>query len=128
MYRLGKCLNLHQREVLAKSFILANLNYCPMVWHFCSSVKNTAKIEIIYKRALKFMMNDFTSDYEISGQSIYTEIYKTADVLSASYLKELSIPRNSAYTSRGSQNPSMPRVNKTSYGLKSIRYQGPKLI
>ena len=34
-----------------------------MVWHFCSC-KNTAKIERIHKRALKFMLNDFTSDYE----------------------------------------------------------------
>ena len=31
LYRLGKYLNLQQREVLVKSFILANFNYCPMV-------------------------------------------------------------------------------------------------
>ena len=64
LYRLGKYLNLQQREVLVKSFILANFNYCPMVWHFCSC-KNTAKIERIHhEHALKFMLNDFTSDYE----------------------------------------------------------------
>ena len=92
LYRLGKYLNLQQREVLVKSFILANFDYCPMVWHFCSC-KNTAKIERIRKRALKFMLNDFTSDYETLMakantsklkvrrlRSICTEIYKTATV------------------------------------------------
>ena len=43
LYRLGQYLNLQQSEVLVKSFIQANFNYCPMVWHFCSC-KNTAKI------------------------------------------------------------------------------------
>ena len=63
LYRLGKYLNLQQRVVLVKSFILAYFNYCPIVWHFCSC-KNTAKMERIHKRGLKFMPNDFTSDYE----------------------------------------------------------------
>ena len=41
-YRLGQYLNLQQREVLVKSFILANFNYFPMVWHFCScEIKQT---------------------------------------------------------------------------------------
>ena len=139
LYRLGKYLNLQQREVLVKSFILANFNYCPMVWHFCSC-KNTAKIERIHKRALKFMLNDFTSDYETliakantstlevkRLRSICTEIYKTANDLNAPYMKELFVPRNLTYALRGSQNLSVPRVNQTTYGLKSIRYQGPKI-
>ena len=110
-----------------------------MVWHFCSC-KNTAKIERIHKRALKFMLNDFTSDYETliakantstlevkRLRSICTEIYKIANDLNAPYMKELFIPRNSTYALRGSQNLSVPRVNQTTYGLKSIRYQGPKI-
>ena len=114
-------------------FILANFNYCPMVWHFCSC-KNTAKIERIHKRALKFMLNDFTSDYETliakantstlevkRLRSICTEIYKTANDLNAPYMKELFIPRNSTYALRGSQNLSVPRVNQTTYGLKSTK-------
>ena len=63
LYRLDKYLNLQQGEVLVKSCITANFNYCPMVWHFCSC-KNTAKMKRIHKRALKFVLNDFTSDYE----------------------------------------------------------------
>ena len=103
-------------------------------------LKNTAKMERIHKRALKFMLNDFTSDYEtlmakanISTlqvkrlRSICTEIYKTAHDLNASYMKELFTPRNSTCALRGSQNLPASRVNQTTYGLKSIRYQGPKI-
>ena len=59
LYRLGQYLNLQQRQILVKSFILANFNYCLMAWHSCSC-KNTAKMEKIHKHALKFMLNDFT--------------------------------------------------------------------
>ena len=60
-------------------------------------------------------------------RSICTEIYKTTNDLNAPYMKELFIPRNSTYALRGSQNLSVPSVNQTTYGLKSIRYQGPKI-
>ena len=86
------------------------------------------------------MLNDFTSDYETliakantstlevkRLRSICTETYKTASDLNAPYMKELFIPRNSTFALRGSQNLSVPRVNQTTYGLKSIRYQGPKI-
>ena len=97
-------------------------------------------MERIHTRALKFMLNNFTSDYEtlmakanISTLefkrliSICTEIYKTANYLNAPYMKKLFIPRNSTYELRESHNLSVSRVNQTTYGLKSIRYQGPKI-
>ena len=34
LFRLNRYLLPHQRKVLTKSFVLANFNYCPMVWHF----------------------------------------------------------------------------------------------
>ena len=72
--------------------------------------KYSQKIERIHKRALKLMLNDFTSDYETLMakantstlevkrlRSICTEIYKTGNDLSAPYMKELLVPRNSTY-------------------------------
>ena len=57
LFRLNRYLLSHQRKVLTKSFVLANFNYCPMVWHFCSC-KNVQKMERIDKRALRFVLND----------------------------------------------------------------------
>ena len=49
--------------MLINSFIYSNFNYCPLVWHF-SSRKSINKIENIQKRALRFLLNDYSSDYE----------------------------------------------------------------
>ena len=57
------CLNQEAKQVLIQSFIMSNFNYCPLVWLFCSSkLKN--KQECIQKRALRFLYNDYESDYE----------------------------------------------------------------
>ena len=56
-------LGLEERKILINSFIYTNFNYCPLVWHFCSR-KSINKIENIQKRALRFLLNDSSSDYE----------------------------------------------------------------
>ena len=47
--RLGSFLNFTQRKVLAQSFVLANFNYCPTIWHFCSA-KDQHKTEKVQER------------------------------------------------------------------------------
>ena len=61
--RIGHLIGLEGSKILINSFINANLNYCPIVWHF-SSRKSINKIENIQKRALRFLLNDYSSDYE----------------------------------------------------------------
>ena len=34
LFRLKNYLNFEQKKVLIESFIYANFNYCPLVWHF----------------------------------------------------------------------------------------------
>ena len=53
---------LRREKVLAQSFVYSNFNYCPLVWHFCSS-KSTHKIEKIQERALRFLGNDHVGPY-----------------------------------------------------------------
>ena len=61
---LGKVehlLGLEERKILINSFIYANFNYCRLVWHF-SSRKFMNKIETKQKRALRFLLNDCSSN------------------------------------------------------------------
>ena len=51
-----------KKEVLLNSFVYSNFNYCPLVWHFCSS-KSLYKIEKVQERGLRLLHNDFASDY-----------------------------------------------------------------
>ena len=61
--RLSKYLDIQSRMHIFKTFILANFNYCPSVWHFCSA-SCTNKVERIQERGLRFVFRDFTSSYE----------------------------------------------------------------
>ena len=61
--RIRHLIRLEERKILINSFIYSNFNYCPLVWHF-SSRKSVNKIENIQKRALRFLLNDYSSDYE----------------------------------------------------------------
>ena len=41
--RIQKFMDFKKKEVLLNSFVYSNFNYCPLVWHFCSS-KSVYKI------------------------------------------------------------------------------------
>ena len=56
-------LNKDQRNIIANSFTYSNVNYCPLIWHFCSQrlINNIANNQ---KCTLRFVLNDNTSNYE----------------------------------------------------------------
>ncbi len=62
MYRFKNIFDIKEKEQICNTFILANFNYCPKIWHLCGKT-NTKKIERIQKRALRFMFNDHCSTY-----------------------------------------------------------------
>jgi len=63
LIRIRRYITVNDRFKIYNSFILSNLNFCPLVWHTCGSV-STKKLEKIQKRALRFVFNEFTSDYD----------------------------------------------------------------
>ena len=61
--RIGKNICKLGKLNIYHSFILSNFSYCPLSWHFCGE-KNTIKLEKIQERALRFIYNDYISDYD----------------------------------------------------------------
>ena len=123
-------------QVIVQSFILAHFNYCPLVWYF-TSAKQVNKIEKIQERALRFIFNDYFSDYESllkklkfpsmqirRIRSLCVEIFKSLNDLNGPYMKELFIRNESTYNLRSYNDLLVPRVNQTTFGLRSIRYKG----
>ena len=99
--RIQKHMGFKKKEVLLNSFVVSNFNYCPLVWHFCSS-KLLKKIEKIQERTLRIPYNDSNSDYnQILNKSSKTsmeikrlrklalEIFKTLNHLNPEYMKEI---------------------------------------
>ena len=62
--RLHRYLGFKEKEILINSFVYANFNYYPLIWHF-SPAKSVRKIERIQVIALRILYNDFESDYEV---------------------------------------------------------------
>ena len=60
--RIQKCKGFKEKEFLFNSFAYSNFNYCPFIWHFCSS-KSLYNIKKIQKQALRLLHNNFASDY-----------------------------------------------------------------
>ena len=124
------------RKMLIQSFVFSHFNYFPLVWYF-TTARQLQKIERIQERALKFTTDDYESSYEMlmrntetttmrvrQMQSLCVEIYKTLSNLNPKYMRELFERNSSSYSTRRPNDLKIPRVNQTSYGSKSIRFEG----
>ena len=86
-------------QLNAVTFIFSKFNYCPLVWHFCSS-NSSQKIEKIQLCCLRIIYNDYSSDYqtllnrsqkpsmEIKRlKNLALEIFKRVNDLNPSFMK-----------------------------------------
>ena len=101
LIRIKQFLSFHTKEILINSYIISNLNYCPLVWMF-SSTQSINKIENLQKQALHFLYDDFEASYEDllskGGKSkinvrrlrtLCVEIYKTLNDLNPSFMNDI---------------------------------------
>ena len=59
---VSKHLNINSRRTIYNSFIMSNLTYCPLVWHFCGKINNQT-LEQIQENALRILFPDYNSSY-----------------------------------------------------------------
>ena len=124
-----------RKEVLLNIFVYSNFNYCPQVWHFCSS-KSLYKIAKIQERALRLLYNHFSSYYPdiskkksgkatmeiIRLQCIALEIFKTVINPHPYYMKEI-FSKTTNLTHRP-LDINFNQNNTTKYGSNSLRSLG----
>ena len=135
--RLNSFLGFEEKKVLVNSFIYGNFNYCPLVWHFCSKSSRN-KIENIQKRALRFLLNDYDSDYNTLLQksnkctmeirrirTLALETFKTINDLNPSFMKNLFNKRK--FSNRRENDLEIPRRYTVKFGDNSITCLGPHI-
>ena len=132
--RIQKYMGFKEKEVLINSFVYSNFNYCPLVWHFCSS-KSMNKIQ---ERALRILHNDLVSDctglLKKSGKATMTikrlrclalEIFKTLNNVNPNYMKEI-FPKSTNLTHRP-LDTKISQSNTTKFGINSLMILGPHI-
>ena len=62
LQHMRRSLDYVSRMAIYNSFIISNFNYCPVVWMFTSK-SSLNNLENIQKRTLRFVCNDFVSNY-----------------------------------------------------------------
>ena len=110
-----------------------------MVWLFTSK-SSLSKLENIQKRALRFVLNDYESDYNdlltkanVPGIKIMTlrqlaiEMYKSVTKINPEFLNELFLSKQCTYNLRNVSVLERPKVNTTQFGLRSFKSYSSKI-
>ncbi len=106
------------------SFILANLNDCPLIW-INRNRTDMKRIENVQKRELRIVYNDRTSNYSELLNS--TKVYKAMNNLTPSYISDKFKEKTLSYNLRSSQIITQPKFNSQTHGYDSLRNEGTRL-
>ena len=61
--RINRFIDCEETKILTQSFVHSNFNYCPLAWTLCNP-KSMRKIELIQKRVLRILLDDYVSPYK----------------------------------------------------------------
>ena len=139
LIRFQSQLRLKEKEIIFKTFILSNFNFCPIVWHFCSK-QSARNMEKIQERALRFLSNDYQSSYasllrktgyislHLSRlKSIAVEVFKCTQKLNPTFMNDMFTIKESNINLRDPSRLYIPRFDKIQYGKKTFSYYGSHL-
>ena len=126
-----------EMKIILDSFIFSNFNYCPFVWHLCSTALSQ-KIKKIQECTLRLLYNDSYSSYnslllkaerrtmEVSRlRRLSIEVFKALKFLNPDFMR--------TYFKKGSHSPGRKnglvfnRTKTITFGEKSLRTLGPKI-
>ena len=134
--RLQKYMGKPEKVTIVNSFIYADFNYCPLVWHF-STCELIRKIEKIQKCYVRREFDDYDSDYDAllrkSGKVtmeikqlrvLAIEILKTVNNLNPNYMKDICTPK--LHRQVRPNDILVKHHNTITFGTKSLKTLGPK--
>ena len=122
---------------MVRTFVISQFNYCPIVWHFCGA-GDTHKIEKLHERALRFIFNDYESEYKEflnkhdettlylkRVRVIAQEVYKATNGLSPKYISELLTDRNRKM--RRPLDIYVPFARQVKFGSRTYNFEAPSI-
>ena len=134
LQRLTGVLVHKSRMAIYESFVMANFDYCPLVWFFTSR-SSISKLEKIQERALRFVLRDSVSCYDeliskakvdalrVSAvKKMATEIFKILNHISPGYFENYFQKARNSYSLRDNN-----KLVQPSHGIKSFQCYGAHL-
>ena len=122
------------------AFIMPHFQYCSTIWHFCGA-RNSEKLELLNKHALRIILGDNVSTYEVLLEKLdlvglskrrfldmLILVYKSFQEATPDYITALLTPRINTNGLRGTNKLQLPRVNTTSFGKKILRISCPQIM
>ena len=135
LYRLKNKVGQDNKMRLYYAFIVSNLTYCSLIWHFCGA-KNTQLIEKINERGLRFVRNDFTTEYHdllslLDRPTMFLDrlrqilvmAFKSVNQVGPAFLHEHLAIKSIPHDLRGGSKLVLPKFKSVKYGKKSILYE-----
>ncbi|KAL9976578.1 hypothetical protein ACROYT_G013899 [Oculina patagonica] len=136
--RLKNILSFSSKLSLYTSFIMSYFSYCSSIWHHCLK-SDSSKLNKLHERVLRYVYRDLSSDYSSLANHIgYTQedcriqdmliiVFKAMNGSAPEYLRNLFCIRDNVKNLRGMNKMVIPKVNTTTFGLKSARYTAVKV-
>jgi hypothetical protein len=137
--RVSRFLTDECRLLLFNSFVLSNLNYGCVIYHYCS-LSDAKKLEALQKRSLRFCLQDFLSPYQqlLLDAKVPTLYVRRLRCILETMFKiihddlppvssSLFTPQHELYNLRRTNTLSLPLTQTVRYGTNSISYNGVSL-
>ena len=134
--RIRNYLDNKQANILCKTTVLANFNYCPLIWMFSFKAANN-EINRKHKRALRVLHKNNNSSFDKclmkeagitihakNLQKLMLEVFKTLKHLNPSYLWDLFNEKQIEYNLRTKNLVMLPQIKTQKYGINSIAFRG----
>ena len=131
-----KYINEDQANILARSFILSNFNYCNLIWIFCSKSENS-RIYQIHKRALRCLydspqenLNSLLSkknNFDVHKQNLQALmlfIFKISKKLCPDIANDFFTLKEVKYNLRSKSLINLPKCNTRTHGINTIFFKG----
>ena len=133
--RIRNYLDNKQAHILCKTTVLANFNYCPLIWVFSSKAANN-EINRTHKQALRVLYKNNNLSFDKclmkeagitihvkNLQKIMLEVFKTLNYLNSSYLWDLFNVKQVEYNLRTKNLVMLPQIKTQTYGVNSITFR-----
>ena len=132
-------LSTRQLKLTMKTFILSQLNYCPLVRMFCDRALDN-KINRLQEKALRIASRNKTFDFNTlllesnavsthkrNLQLLMIEVYKTTQNLNPSFMKEIFVQKDMTYSPRNNLLMQIPKTQTSRHGIESLSFLRSKL-